>query len=203
MRTRLLTAAAALAAASALNGCAWLLGHGDLPQPPEPVRVSEPVQTLSQGPLAATGRFLGVGERIVTARNALGRIGRVVNPYGEDTFVFRLRLENRGGEPLVLLPEAATLALGEGRVEAARTLDDYRKRWPTWAVTNDQQGHDQNAAYTFVLDSLLIERVLPPGEAVEGRLAFPAGPVSAGLTLRLPYRMGREAHALTMTWSQR
>ena len=67
-----------------LGGCTWLLGHGDVPQPRSPVVVAEARQAASVGGLRVEARLLGVGERIVTARNAFGRVGRVVNPYGED-----------------------------------------------------------------------------------------------------------------------
>lgn len=193
----------AVLALSALtsSGCAWLLGQGEVPQPASPVRVAEPAQALHAGPLKLAVRFMGVGDRIVTATNMVGRVARVVDPYGEDTFVFRLTATNTGDEPVVLLPQKATLAYGEGTVVHARTLDDYRRRWPAWAVTNDQEGEDQAAAYANVLGSLLIERQVPPGESTEGRLAFPVHPAKGALTLSVPYALGRKELSATLRWT--
>lgn len=193
----------AVLALSALSssGCAWLLGQGEVPQPAAPVRVAERAQAAQAGPLKLEVSFLGVGDRIATATNLVGRVARAVNPYGEDTFVFRLTAANSGDEPVVLLPQKATLAYGEGTVEHARTLDDYRKRWPAWAVTNDQEGEDQAAAYANVLGSLLIERQVPPGDSTEGRLAFPAHPAKDALTLRLPCAIGRKELVATLRWT--
>jgi hypothetical protein len=98
------------------------------------------------------------------------------------------------------MPQKATLAYGEGTSARARTLDDYRRRWPTWAVTNDQEGQDQAAAYQHVLSTLLIERQVPPGESTEGRLAFPVQPAKDALTLSLPYAIGRKALVATLRW---
>lgn len=192
--------ALALAATLPLGGCTWLLGHGDLPQPRSPVVVAEPLQVVTEDALRLEARFAGVGERIVTARNAFGRIGRVVNPYGEDVFVFWLRAQNQGSEPVVLLPHQATLSVGTGDPVPALTLADYRLRWPAWPVTNNQEGEDQTAAYTHVLQTILLERQVPAGEATEGRLAFPVRPARAALTLRLPVRFTRSARVVSLEW---
>jgi hypothetical protein len=165
------------------------------------VRVAEPVARAQEGPLKLEVTFQGVGERIVTATNVVGRIARVVNPYGEDTFVFRVVATNSGNESLVLLPQKATLSLGQGTPERARGLDDYRKRWPTWAVTSNQEGEDQAAAYAHVLGTLLLERQVPPGGSTEGRLAFPVRPAREALTLKLPYALGRKEKEAVLRWS--
>jgi hypothetical protein len=184
-----------------LGGCTWLLGHGDVPQPRSPVQVAEAQQTAVVDGLRLEARLLGVGERIVTARNAFGRVGRVVNPYGEDVFVFQVRAVNAGADPVVLLPHQATLSVGTGDPVNALTLDAYRRRWPAWPVTNDQQGEDQSAAYAHVLQTLLLERQVPAGEATEGRLAFPVRPAREALTLKLPVRFMRETRLLTLRWA--
>jgi hypothetical protein len=184
-----------------LGGCTWLLGHGDVPQPRSPVAVAEPQQTAVVGGLRVEARLLGVGERIVTSRNAFGRVGRVVNPYGEDVLVFLVRAVNEGADPVVLLPQQATLSVGTGEPVPALTLDAYRRRWPAWPVTNDREGEDQAAAYAHVLQTLLLERQVPPGEVTEGRLAFPLRPAREALTLKLPVRFMRETRVPTLRWA--
>lgn len=199
--TSALSLSLGLVLACSLGGCTWLLGHGDVPQPRSPVVVAEAQQTTVVGGLRLEARLLGVGERIVTARNAFGRVGRVVNPYGEDVFVFQVRAVNEGAEPVVLLPQQATLSVGTGDPVSALTLEAYRKRWPAWPVTNDQEGTDQSAAYTHVLQTLLLERQVPAGESTEGRLAFPVRPAREALTLKLPVRFMRETRVLTLRWA--
>jgi hypothetical protein len=193
-------AIAAALLATALGGCTWLLGHGDVPQPRSPVRATTPRLDLLEGPFGVDAEFLGVGERIITATNAFGRVGRVTNPYGEDTFVFVLELVNLTKETVVVVPDKATLHYGLATTQPARTLADYRKRWPTWAVTNGQEAEDQGQAYAFVLKSLMIERQLLPHASTEGRLAFPVEPAKDALTLTLPYRIGHASRRLTLRW---
>jgi hypothetical protein len=195
------TLALSLALGLSLGGCTWLLGHGDVPQPRSPVQVAEAQQAAVVGGLRLEARLLGVGERIVTARNAFGRVGRVVNPYGEDVFVFQVRAVNEGTDPVVLLPHQATLSVGTGDPVSALTLDAYRRRWPAWPVTNNQEGEDQAAAYAHVLQTLLLERQVPAGETTEGRLAFPVRPAREALTLKLPVRFMRETRVLTLRWA--
>lgn len=190
-----------LATTPGLGGCAWLLGHGDLPQPRSPVRPQDPRVSVTEGALAAQCEFLGLGERLVTATNAFGRLSRVVNPYGEDTFVFQVRIENRGQGAIVVLPAGARLDVGAESPLEPRTLDAYRTRWPSWAVTNEREGEDQGRAYTHVLQTLLLERQVPAGESTEGRLAFPVAPVRDTFKLTLPYRQAQASRTLTFRWA--
>ncbi|MNL63367.1 hypothetical protein D3C87_1875010 [compost metagenome] len=98
-------------------------------------------------------------------------------------------------------PEKATLALGVGEPARAMTLEDFRRRWPAWPVSNDQEGEDQAAAYAHVLHTLLIERLVAPGESIEGRLAFKLGAAREALVLKLPLRDGRRERAATLRWT--
>jgi hypothetical protein len=200
MRRHRLVGAVLVGALASTSGCAWLIGEGELPQPEQPVRLGVPVLPLAGG-LAGTATFLGVGDRTVTATNWFGRIGRVVNAYGEDTFVFELHATNTLMEAVVLEPSKATLSYGAETVHA-RSLDDYRRRWPTWAVTTPDEGHDQQAAYQAVLNTLLLDRQLAPGETTSGRLAFPKRAVTEGLTLALPYIVGRQRRSLSLWWTR-
>jgi hypothetical protein len=126
----------------------------------------------------------------------------VVNPYGEDTLVFELSARNAGPEGLVLLPQQATLAVGADKSRKARTLDDYRKRWPAWAAVGAEQLADRDFAYHAVLETLLIERLVPAGGEAKGRLAFPTGVVLSGaeMALALPYRVARHEAVATLRW---
>lgn len=198
---RLRAAIGGVLLASSLGGCTWLLGHGDVPQPPSPVRVATPTQTVMEGPFRVDAEFLGVGERIVTDTNVVGRVSRVVNPYGEDSFIFNMTLVNLTKETVVVVPEKATLSYGVGTPRPSRTLAEYRKRWPTWAVTNEKEADDQGQAYAHVLRTILIERQLPPHESTVGRIAFPVEPAKDALTLTLPYRTGIVTKTLTLRWS--
>ena len=193
---RLLLLAAALPATS---GCAWLLGHSDVPQPRDPVAPMPAVARTVAGPLALEATWLGPGARIVTARRPWGTADRVVNPYGADTF--RVRLVARAtGEAAVLLPQRATLSDPLGPPRVARTLPDFRARWPAWAVASDDEDADRRAAYEHVLDTLLVEREVPAGAETTGILAFPAFPAAGRVELRLPYRVGLKGHVATLIW---
>ena len=71
--------AGALAAASlTLGGCAWLIGEGAVPQPEPPLRVAVSAQPLTGGALSGAMTYLGVGDRIETAKNLVGRVGRAL-----------------------------------------------------------------------------------------------------------------------------
>lgn len=199
MSARLATALAA-ALITPLGGCAWLLGHAEAPQPRDPVRPLPATVRAAGGPLALTATWLGVGERVVTARNVWGRVGRVVNAFGEDTFRVRVELRATGPEPVVVLPERATLADEAGPPRPARTLAAFRARWPGWAVTNDEQEADRKAAYEHVLGLLLIEREIAPGAETSGIVAFPAFAAKRKLVMRLPYRVGFKPHEAVATW---
>jgi hypothetical protein len=194
---------AVLVATSPLSGCAWLIGHAEVPQPRSPLEVASPVQTVRLGGLTLEARFAGVGDRRETARNWLGRLARVVNPYGEDTWLFEIAATNGGAEDVVLLPRDATLVQDGGEPRRARTLDDYRRRWPTWAIEGDEQAHDRHAAYGAVLDSILLERHLAPGGRAAGRLAFPGGRGAGSLTLQLPVLLGTRRETARWRWEPR
>ena len=188
-----------LAPLSASTGCAWLLGHTDLPRPRDPVAPIPATARTVAGPLTLEATWLGPGARIVTATRPWGTAARVVNPYGADTFRIRL-VARAGAEPVVLLPDRATLADGAGARHPARTLADFRARWPAWPVTTDEEDFDRRAAYAHVLDTLLVEREVPAGRETTGILAFPAFPGKGRIVLTLPHRLGFRLHAATLTW---
>ncbi len=189
----------ALAAALANTGCAWLIGHYEVPQPRDPVGPLPATVHATVGPLTLTGTWLGPGERIVTAKRPWGAAARVVNPYGADTF--RVRLVARAtAEAVVLLPQRATLADAAGTSRQARTLADFRARWPGWAVTVDDEDADRRAAYEHVLDTLLVEREVPAGQETTGIVAFPAFAPAGRLTLTLPCRVGLRRQVATLSW---
>lgn len=183
-----------------LQGCAWLLGHAEVPQPRDPVRPLPATTRAAAPPLAITAEWLGVGERIVTAKNPWGRAARVVNPFGEDTFRIRITALATGPEPVVLLPAKATLVDDGGTPRAARTLDAFRVRWPGWAVENDDEEADRKAAYDHILGLLLIEREVQPGAETAGIVAFPAFTPRRRLLLTFPYRIGFKPGELRLTW---
>ena len=153
------------------------------------------------GSLRAKADFQGVGERIVTARNLLGRLGRVVNPYGEDTFVINLHVENAGPGPVVLL-------VGEAR------LDFSAPAWcsnPAPSMTTAGAGRPGRWRMPArapirprpipMCRRRLLERLVPAGEKVEGRLAFPVKPAQAEIELLLPYRSSEKKGALRFRWA--
>jgi hypothetical protein len=187
-------------AAAATPGCAWLLGHAEPPQPRDPVRPVPVTIAAVAGPLTLEATWLGPGERVVTARNLVGRAARVVNPYGEDTFRIRLVARASGADPVVLLPERATLGDAAGPPRRARTLAAFRARWPAWAVTSDEQDADRQAAMAHVLDTLLVERGVPAGRETAGILAFAAFRPVGRLVLTVPHRVGLRTHEATLAW---
>jgi hypothetical protein len=196
---RLLTALVLLGVAMT-PGCAWLVGHDSLPDLPAPFTLENKTVSRASGGVRVEGTFLGVGERIVTARNMIGRIARVANPYGEDSLVFRLEVENDNKDPVILLPHQATLSIDGGAGRPARTLADYRKRWPSWAVTSDDEGEDQGAAYRHVVDTLLIERIVRSRQRADGRVAFPRVVAKSTVTMTLPLQEGFVKRNLELTW---
>lgn len=181
------------------TGCAWLLGHAEVPQPRDPVAPVPAIARTTAGPLALEAAWLGPGARIVTAKRPWGTAARVVNPYGADSF--RIRVTARAaGEPAVLLPHRATLGDGLGPAKAARTLADFRARWPAWAVSSDEEDADRRAAYEHLLDTLLVEREVPAGAETTGIVAFPAFAAAGKVVLSLPYRVDRRDGVATFTW---
>jgi hypothetical protein len=197
---RRLLAAALMASLLPLGGCAWLLGYSEVPQPASPVRVTAPLAMATNGRVRLTAHFLGVGERMVSEHNLWGRAARVVDPYGEDSFVIDVMLDNQGHDDLVVQPQAATLQIGTAAPLKTRSLDDYRKRWPTWPVSTQDEGTDQAFAYKQVLDTLLLERLVHAGESVNGRLAFPAEHGSGPMSLKLPYKVGGDRKEVVAVW---
>lgn len=183
-----------------LQGCAWLLGHAEVPQPRDPVRPLPLIAKAQAAPLAVSAEWLGLGDRIVTARNPWGRAARVVNAFGEDSFQIRVDVRATGTEPVVLLPEMATVADDGGTPRKARTLAAFRARWPGWPVETDEQEADRKAAYEHVLGLLLIEREVQPGSQTTGVLAFPAFTPRRKLILTFPYRVGFKGGELKLIW---
>lgn len=183
-----------------LSGCAWLMGHDQLPERPAPFHVEATTVEARSGGLTVKGTWLGEGELVVTGRNLVGRIGRAANPYGDDTLVFQIEIENGGQDPIVVLPDKSTLTIDGAAPRVNRTLADYRKRWPSWAVTTAEEGEDQAAAYKHVVDTILIERLVRPGQTAEGRMAFPRAVAKSEMVLRLPYQVGFRKQHLELTW---
>lgn len=197
---RLPTLGLAASVCFSTSGCAWLFGHGELPQVPATFKPAQATAVAAVDGLTIRATFLGPGQRIRSATNFWGRVSRAVNPYGADSLVFQVSLRNEGPKTLVVQPTGATLSLDGGPGLRARVMDDYRKRWPTWAVTHPDEGTDQAAAYAELLETILIERALPPGGMVEGRLAFPAGPVLRSITLSLPIESDRVKRLAVLDW---
>lgn len=191
---------ALVAAASTLGGCAWLMGYDQLPQPSAPFRVARATLTTHVDDLGADARFLGPGERIATDHTVLGRVARAVNPYGEDSLVFDLTLTNAGSVPAAVLPSQAQLAADGAKAMPARTLDEFRRRWPTWAVEGPEQTTDRAAAMGFVMDTLLLDRQVMPNASARGRLAFALQRPVRKLSLTVPVRVGEHNSALAFTW---
>ena len=189
-----------LLATMPLGGCAWLIGHGEPPQPEAPFFTEAAGVEARVGDLTVEATFEGVGKRLVSERNWAGRAGTVVNPYGADSLVFTLSLANEGQEPLVLLPQAAPLAFGDRPPLPARTLDDYRARWPLWAVRDTSERDHRQAAYAHLLETLLIERRLKAGDRVVGAIAFPTAPARDPMVLVLPFEQGSARRHVTLTW---
>jgi hypothetical protein len=183
-----------------LQGCAWLFGHAEVPQPRDPVRPRLPIAKAQAAPLEVSAEWIGLGDRIVTARNPWGRAARVVNAFGEDSFQVRVTARAAGTEPVVLLPEKATIADDGGTPRKARTLNEFRARWPGWPVETDEQESDRKAAYEHVLGLLLIEREVQPGMETAGVLAFPAFTPRHRLILTFPYRVGFKGSELKLAW---
>lgn len=190
----------ALLALLPLGGCTWLFGYGTPPQPAPPLRLAADTQQANVGPLRLSVRCTGAGERQVSARNLFGRAARVVDPYGEDVLVFEVTAANTGSDPLFLDAPSATLTLADGHALKPLTLDDYRDRWPTWPIVGADEAADQRFAYQRVLDTLLLARMVPPGETARGRMAFANAVGPLPMTLRMPYRLGLASAAVTLTW---
>jgi hypothetical protein len=186
-----------------LPGCAWLMGQDHLDQPLPPFRAVEAQsQTRLEPGVLVRATYRGVGERIVVAATPLGRIARVVNPFGEDSLVVELDVTNASTEPITVLASAAKLS-GPGGERRVRSLDDYRKRWPSWAVENQEQEGDRLAAMDFVLEHLLGDRLVEPDKSLTGRLAFPLFRPGDALFLSLPLRMAGTRRNVELKWDIR
>ncbi|MDB5097254.1 MAG: hypothetical protein JWM80_1675 [Cyanobacteria bacterium RYN_339] len=186
-------------AATTLNGCAWMLGLDHLPQPLPPFQAVEAERDLRTPDLHVKARYLGLGERIVTATTPLGRIARAVNPYGEDSLVFHVTVMNPTDHIALVIPGEATLEGPSGR-KAARTLDDFRRRWPSWAIETPDHDVDRSAALEAILQTILLDRLVQPNHEVEGRIAFPAYRPGTEMTLKLPVKIEGRRGALALTW---
>lgn len=184
------------------SGCAWLVGLDRLPQPVPPFQAVEPARELRTADLHVKARYLGVGERVVTATTPLGRIARAVNPYGEDSLVFQVLVMNPTDHVALVIPTEATLEGPNGR-KAARTLDDFRRRWPSWAVENPDHEADRAAALEHVLQTVLLDRLVPPNGETEGRIAFPAYRPGDDMTLKLPIKTEGRRTVLSLRWEVR
>lgn len=184
-----------------LPGCAWLLGHDRLPVPVAREVPDVPLQRFQSDHLTATFAWDGPGALMATAYHPWGRVSRAVNPYGNDVWCIRVRLERVAGDvPVILLPERATLQMGIEKPLAALNLTDFRRKWPKWAVSNDEEAADRQVAYAHILDTLLIERQILPGSSVEGILAFVRRAPRDTARLTLPYRAGPHTFQATAHW---
>ncbi|MBU6428142.1 MAG: hypothetical protein KGR26_03965, partial [Cyanobacteria bacterium REEB65] len=121
--------------------------------------------------LHGTAQYLGPGERIPTVRSLFGNILRVVDPYGAEQIVFDVTVDNASDRLAVLQPQGARLRIPD-RIQPARTLQDYKRAWPTYPIQDDDMALDQAAAFGFVVRTLLLEQQLMPGDSAEGRVAF-------------------------------
>ena len=185
---------------ASLPGCAFVLGYDQLPQPKAAFRARPDVATAKFAGLVGDARAPGPGERVVTDRNLLGRVARAVNPYGEDVLVVRLELVNASSSLAVVSPSRATLVVDDAAPRPAMGLDDFRKRWPTWAVADAEQTTDREQAIASVLDTLLLDRLLEPGSRTTGRLAFVLPRVRGHLAVVLPVRVADEGGSLSFAW---
>jgi hypothetical protein len=181
------------------SGCAWLIGLDRLPQPLPPFQAVEPLRDLRTPDLHIKARYLGVGERIVSATTPLRRFARAVNPYGEDSLVFHLLVMNPTDHVALVLPSEATLEGATGR-KPARTLDDFRRRWPSWAVETPDHDADRAAAIEYVLQTALLDRLVPPNGEVEGRVAFPVFRPGEAMSLKLPVKVEGRRQVLVLDW---
>jgi hypothetical protein len=192
---------ALLAGCTFLQGCAWMMGHDVLPQAPQPFHVRPEKVSAHLGQLLGDARFLGPGERVATERNAVGRVARAVNPYGDDALVFMVDLVNADDRPASVEPSKARLTAELPVVTRnALQLDDFRHRWPTWAVDGPEQSADRGAAIGYVLDTLLLDRLIEGGARTSGRVAFALTPATERLVLTLPAKTGDAAGTLTFNW---
>jgi len=125
-----------------------------------------------------------------------------VNPYGEDSLVFHVLLMNPTDHVALVTPTEATLE-GPSGSKPARTLDDFRRRWPSWAVESPDQDADRNAAIEALLQSILLDRIVPPNGETEGRIAFPAYRPGDHMTLHLPLKADGRRQVLDFSWEVR
>ncbi len=186
---------APLAAALFLAGCSFgLVYHVD--QPAERLVFAPGRATAQVLGVDATASYLGPGERIATSRTLLGNITREVDPYGEDQILFAVTVRNSSDSVAVVEPKAARLVVLH-QVEAARTLDDYKKAWPTYPIESENMATDQAEAFAYVLRTLLLEQQIVQGDSAAGRLAFPApGGAEGTASIDLPVTVGGESGTL-------
>jgi hypothetical protein len=184
-----------------LSGCSWLLGYDRLPvtaarETPEVVE-----QAYVDNCVTMAFSWLGPGQLQPAAYHPWGRVARAVNPYGPDVWCIQARVQRIAeSKAPIFLPERATLRTGSGRVLSALTLSDFRRRWPQWALTSDEQAADRQTAYAYILDTLWIERQVLPGDVQEGFLVFPRGPLGESATLEFPYRESQQLLTATAAW---
>jgi len=184
-----------------LSGCAWLLGHDRLPittarETPEVVD-----RDYVDNSVAMVFSWLGPGQLQPAAYHPWGRVARAVNPYGPDVWCIQAQVKRiTERRAPIFLPERATLRTGSGRVLSALTLSDFRRRWPQWALTSDEQAADRQTAYTHILNTLWIERQVLPGHVQDGLLVFPRGPLGDSAIVEFPYRESQQLLTATAAW---
>lgn len=194
-------ALATCAFGSQMLGCAALIGPREAPQAPLPFHPREATLSTALPALRATATLVGPGQRVVAARNLLGGVTRVVNPFGARNLVVALELSAAGGA--LLKPADARLSYDGQAPLAPLGLDQLRRRWPTWAIRNEEEAADQRLAYEQVLDRLLMERRLAPAESTKGVLVFPLRPLRQRLSLSWPTLAGGVPGTLRFEWEAR
>ncbi|MEB3198748.1 MAG: hypothetical protein VKP62_16245 [Candidatus Sericytochromatia bacterium] len=184
-----------------LQGCATWSGYRELPARRAWAFPSLPARVWQNAFVRCRVAPGGFAPYLPTAWHPWGTISRAVIPYGDDVWQFSLAVEPLTGERVLVQPEGAHL-LVDGIVDRrALSLTDYRRRWPLWALADEQQAADRAVAYRHLLDTLWFERAIPPGESHEAQLAFVSAACAVNLELRLPLRLGDKLESARFEWT--
>jgi hypothetical protein len=70
-------------------------------------------------------------------------------------------------------------------------------------VENADHEADRTAALDYVLQTALLDRLVPPNGETEGRIAFPAYRPGDDMTLKLPIKAEGQRAVLSLRWEVR
>lgn len=127
------------------------------------------LSTLLPGQIDIHAQPLDVPPVIVAGRDWFGKPSRLVRPYPQDVTLVKIAFTNRGQVPYTI--PAIALEAQDKRL-APLPFSWFQTRWPAQAATRPQTMLDRSTAIAYILRTRLDAEVVPPGQTVEGFVAF-------------------------------